>query len=88
MTLEAKARVREHVRKIQSSARTGAAPAVRPNPAPQFQVPATSQPPSHPNFENPLKVDSQVRNGLDSSYVPFFLALFTLSLAVCNYIPR
>ena len=69
ITLEAKARVREHVRRIQSSARTDAAPAVRPNPAPQFQVPATSQPPSHPNFENPLKVDSQVRNGLDHSYV-------------------
>jgi acetolactate synthase-1/2/3 large subunit len=67
MTLEAKARVREHVRRINSSASNSAAPVVRPNPAPQFQVPPSAQPPEHANYENPLEGDSQVKNGLDYS---------------------
>lgn len=67
ISLEAKARVQAHVRSINSSAPSGTAPVVRPNPSPQFQVPPNAQPTSSPVYENPLQGDSQVKNGLDYS---------------------
>lgn len=67
MSIEAKARVRDHVRRIQSSASTGAAPVVRPNPSPNFQVPPQAQMKESPQYRDPLEGDSQVRNGLDYS---------------------
>lgn len=65
MSLEAKDRVRAHVRKIQSSASTGAAasPAVRPQPAQHFQAAPQPMPTNTPRFDS----DSQVKNGLDYS---------------------
>lgn len=65
MTLEAKDRVRAHVRKIQSNASTGAAasPAVRPQPAQHFQAAPQPMPANTPRFDS----DSQVKNGLDYS---------------------
>ncbi|OXB39850.1 acetolactate synthase, mitochondrial [Cryptococcus neoformans] len=66
MTLEAKERVRAHVRKIQSSASTAAAsPAVRPQPAQHFQAAPQPMPTNTPRFES----DSQVKNGLDYSFI-------------------
>lgn len=67
ISLDAKARVRDHVRKIQSSAKQGAAPVVRPNPSPNFQVPPEAQIRESPQYRDPLQGDSQVRNGLDYS---------------------
>ena len=66
MTLDAKARVREHVRNIQSTAVSGAAPAVRPEPAHHFQLPPQVLPTSLPALDNQLE-SSQVKNGLDYS---------------------
>ncbi|WVF71522.1 acetolactate synthase, mitochondrial [Kwoniella sp. CBS 6097] len=69
MTLEAKERVRAHVRNIQSSAITGASPAVRPAPAQHFQPPPASKtlPKETPTFES--QDGSQIKNGLDYSFV-------------------
>lgn len=68
MSLEAKARVREHVRKIQSSAKSGAAAAVRPEPASTFQAPPQNLPRNSPSFENPIDAEAaHTRNGLDYS---------------------
>lgn len=66
ISLEAKDRVREHVRRIQSSASTSAAPALRPAPAQHFQTPPPSQklPPASPVYEN-----EKVKNGLDYSFI-------------------
>jgi acetolactate synthase-1/2/3 large subunit len=67
ISIDAKARVREHVRRIQSSATQGAAPVVRPNPSPTFQVPPQAQIKESPQYIDPLQCDPQVRNGLDYS---------------------
>ena len=66
MTLEARARVQQHVRKLQSSAGGSAAHALRPEPAPHFQTPAQPLPTTAPGADNPLD-DSQIRDGLDHS---------------------
>jgi acetolactate synthase-1/2/3 large subunit len=67
ISLDAKERVRDHVRRIQSSATTSAAPALRPAPAQHFQTPpadASKLPPSSPIYEN-----DKVKNGLDYSFI-------------------
>ncbi|CAD6573666.1 MAG: Acetolactate synthase, mitochondrial [Tremellales sp. Tagirdzhanova-0007] len=68
MSLEAKARVREHIRKIQSSATNGAAPAVRPEAAQHFQMPPSALPNRSPSMDNPLE-SAHVKNGLDYSFI-------------------
>ena len=68
MTLDARARVQQHVRKLQSSAITGASPAVRPSPAQHFQPPPSSLPSTAPGSDNPLDASSsKVKDGLDYS---------------------
>ncbi|WWC89394.1 acetolactate synthase, mitochondrial [Kwoniella dendrophila CBS 6074] len=69
MSLEAKDRVRAHIRNLNSSAITGASPAVRPVPAQHFQPPTPAQtiPKNTPTFEN--ENGSQIKNGLDYSFV-------------------
>jgi len=68
MTLDARARVQQHVRKLQSSAVSGASPAVRPSPAQHFQPPPTSLPSTAPGSDNPLDgSSSKVKDGLDYS---------------------
>ncbi|TYJ55967.1 acetolactate synthase, mitochondrial [Cryptococcus floricola] len=68
MSLEAKERVRAHVRRIQSSAVSGSAasPAVRPQPAQHFQAAPQPMPTNTPQFD---AADSQIKNGLDYSFV-------------------
>ncbi|WRT66295.1 acetolactate synthase, mitochondrial [Kwoniella shivajii] len=69
ISVEAKDRVRAHFRNLQSSAVSGASPAVRPAPAQHFQPPAPAQtiPKSTPTFES--ENGPQIKNGLDYSFV-------------------
>lgn len=66
ISIDAKARVQQHVRKLQSSATSGAAPAVRPAPAQHFQLPQNPLPSSAPGTDNPLD-GSKVKDGMDYS---------------------
>lgn len=67
ITLEAKDRVREHVRRIQSSATAPAQPAVRPAPASHFQAapPAQALPKESPIYDG----DAKVKDGMDYSFI-------------------
>ncbi|KAK6910169.1 acetolactate synthase, mitochondrial [Kwoniella mangroviensis CBS 10435] len=69
ISLEAKDRVRAHIRTLQSSAITGASPAVRPAPAQHFQTPSPAQtiPKNTPTYES--ETGTQIKNGLDYSFV-------------------
>ncbi|KAJ9118212.1 Acetolactate synthase, mitochondrial [Naganishia vaughanmartiniae] len=62
---EAKARVREHVRKIQSSAKTPAQLAIREEPAPNFQAPPPLAPGQLPHVSPEATADS----ALDYSFI-------------------
>lgn len=62
---EAKARVREHIRKIQSSAKTPAQLAIREEPAPNFQAP----PPLAPGQLPHVSPESTADSALDYSFV-------------------
>jgi len=65
MTPEAKARVREHVRRIQSSAvSSNPAAAVRPNPAPSFQTPP---PQTAPAASLNAQGNPNIKDGYDHS---------------------
>lgn len=66
ITLDAKSRVQQHIRNIQSSSKAAASPAVRPAPAQHFQPPPQSLPSSAVGSDNPLD-RSKVRDGLDYS---------------------
>ncbi|KAK1924151.1 acetolactate synthase [Papiliotrema laurentii] len=68
MTLDARARVQQHIRSLQSSAAPAASPAVRPAPAQHFQPPPASLPSSAPGSDNPLDT-SKVKDGLDYSFI-------------------
>lgn len=65
--VDAKNRVREHVRRIQSSAPGQGAAAVRESPAPHFQAPPNQNTPSSPFA--PKTDDPNIRDGLDHSFV-------------------
>lgn len=69
LELDAKARIKEHSRRLQTSATAQAAPAVRPEPAQHFQPSPATLPPQTKGAEHPLQGDAQVRNGLDYSFI-------------------
>ncbi|KLT39302.1 acetolactate synthase [Cutaneotrichosporon oleaginosum] len=64
---EAKARVHEQVRRLQSSATSTGAAAVRPAPAPHFQAPPNQNTPDSPFA--PHKGDPNVKDGYDHTFV-------------------
>lgn len=66
ITLEAKDRVKEHVRRIQSSATSPAQLAARPAPAPHFQTPPQALPKESPIYD---VGDSKVKDGMDYSFI-------------------
>lgn len=67
MSLEGKERVQAHIRRIQSSATSGAAAAVRPEPAQHFQPLPQGTQGVRKESPNPLEGDPNVKNGLDYS---------------------
>ncbi|RXK35395.1 acetolactate synthase, mitochondrial [Tremella mesenterica] len=67
ITVEGKARVQEHIRRIQSSAPKAAALAVRPEPAQHFQTSPTTFPSQTPAYDDPL--NSKIKDGLDYSFI-------------------
>lgn len=64
---EAKARVYDQVRRLQSSATANGAAAVRPAPAPHFQAPPNQNTPDSPFAAH--KGDPNVKDGFDHTYV-------------------
>ncbi|KAL7421704.1 Acetolactate synthase, mitochondrial [Cryptotrichosporon argae] len=68
ITLEAKGRVREHIRRLQSSAHQGAAVAARPAPAQHFQTPPP-QPADLPGAPIAHDANPSIRNGYDHSFI-------------------
>ena len=66
ISLEAKARVQQHVRSLQSSSGSNASAAVRPQPSPHFQPSPQPLPSSAPRSDN--RLDGQgIQDGMDHS---------------------